>query len=65
MWLIGALAALLYGAAPAYAPAAWAVAGGALALGWIGPALNLPQAALDLSPFAHPPRTPRAQPALL
>ncbi|MFJ3517090.1 ABC transporter permease [Streptomyces sp. NPDC090131] len=61
VWLIGALAALLYGAAPAYAPAAWAVAGGALALGWIGPALNLPQAALDLSPFAHLPRLPGAQ----
>ncbi|MFB6577201.1 MULTISPECIES: ABC transporter permease [unclassified Streptomyces] len=61
VWLIGALAALLYGAVPQYAAAAWAVAGGALALGWIGPALNLPQAALNLSPFAHLPRLPGAQ----
>ncbi|MGW6980859.1 ABC transporter permease [Streptomyces sp. NPDC054932] len=61
VWLIGALAALLYGAAPAYAGAAWAVAGGVLALGWVGPALNLPQAVLDLSPFAHLPRLPGAQ----
>ncbi|MER7730855.1 ABC transporter permease [Streptomyces erythrochromogenes] len=62
VWVIGALAALLHGAAPAYAAAAWAVAGSALALGWIGPALNLPQAALNLSPFAHLPRLPGAEP---
>lgn len=61
VWLIGALAALLYGAVPAYATAAWAVAGTALALGWVGPALNLPQAVLDLSPFAHLPKLPGAQ----
>ncbi|MFF4443433.1 ABC transporter permease [Streptomyces sp. NPDC001502] len=61
VWLIGALAALLYGAVPQYAAAAWAVAGGALALGWVGPALNLPQAVLNLSPFAHLPRLPGAQ----
>ncbi|MFD4864509.1 ABC transporter permease [Streptomyces sp. NPDC058412] len=61
VWLIGALAALLYGVAPAYATAAWAVAGTALALGWVGPALNLPQAVLDLSPFAHLPKLPGAE----
>ncbi|WP_405444385.1 hypothetical protein [Streptomyces avidinii] len=61
VWLIGALAALLYGAAPQYAASAWAVAGGVLALGWIGPALNLPQAVLNPSPFAHLPRLPGAQ----
>lgn len=60
VWLIGALAALLYGAAPRYAAAAWAVAGLALILGWIGPALNLPQGVLDLSPFAHLPKLPGA-----
>ncbi|MFD6915326.1 ABC transporter permease [Streptomyces virginiae] len=61
VWLIGALAALLHGAVPRYAAAAWAVAGGALALGWVGPALDLPQAVLNLSPFAHLPRLPGAQ----
>ncbi|WP_371644287.1 ABC transporter permease [Streptomyces sp. NBC_00597] len=61
VWVIGALAALLHGAAPKYAVAAWAVAGTALTLGWIGPALNLPQAALNLSPFAHLPKLPGAQ----
>ncbi|MET9888027.1 ABC transporter permease [Streptomyces sp. NPDC006430] len=61
VWVIGALAALLHGAAPRYAVAAWAVAGTALALGWIGPALNLPQAVLNVSPFAHLPKLPGAQ----
>lgn len=61
VWVIGALAALLYGAAPRYAVVAWAVAGGALTLGWIGPALNLPQAVLNLSPFAHLPKLPGAE----
>ncbi|OKI64843.1 ABC transporter permease [Streptomyces sp. MJM1172] len=61
VWVIGALAALLHGAAPRFAVAAWAVAGAALALGWVGPALNLPQAVLDLSPFAHLPRLPGGQ----
>nr|WSX54598.1 ABC transporter permease [Streptomyces sp. NBC_00974] len=58
VWLVGGLAVLLYGAAPRFAPAAWAVAGASLALGWIGPALNLPGAVLDLSPFAHLPKLP-------
>ncbi|MFF3617807.1 ABC transporter permease [Streptomyces sp. NPDC002467] len=61
VWVIGALAALLFGAAPHYAAGAWAVAGIALALGWIGPALRLPQAVLNLSPFAHLPKLPGAQ----
>ncbi|MFG2713737.1 ABC transporter permease [Streptomyces goshikiensis] len=61
VWVIGALAALLHGAAPRLAVAAWAVAGAALALGWVGPALNLPQAVLDLSPFAHLPKLPGGQ----
>ncbi|WP_030755790.1 MULTISPECIES: ABC transporter permease [unclassified Streptomyces] len=61
VWLVGAPAVLLHGAFPRYAAAAWAVAGGALALGWVGPALDLPQAVLNLSPFAHLPRLPGAQ----
>ncbi|MEV7832513.1 ABC transporter permease [Streptomyces subrutilus] len=60
VWAIGGLAVLLHGAAPRYAAAAWAVAGAALALGWVGPALHLPDAVLDLSPFAHLPRLPGA-----
>ncbi|MEU9943043.1 ABC transporter permease [Streptomyces lavendulae] len=58
VWLLGALAALLYGALPKYAVAGWAVAGVALALGWIGPALDLPQSVMNVSPFTHLPRLP-------
>lgn len=58
VWLVAAVAALLHGALPRYAVAGWAVAGTVLALGWIGPALDLPQSVLDVSPFAHLPRLP-------
>ncbi|MFS8199140.1 ABC transporter permease (plasmid) [Streptomyces sp. CWNU-52B] len=58
IWTIGALAVLLYGVSPQVAPGAWAVAGAALLLGWIGPALDLPETAMDLSPFGHLPKLP-------
>ncbi|MGW2512438.1 ABC transporter permease [Streptomyces scopuliridis] len=58
IWVLGALAVLLYGVFPKGAVAAWAVAGLALALGWIGPALDLPQSLMNLSPFGHLPKLP-------
>ncbi|MFD3532746.1 ABC transporter permease [Streptomyces sp. NPDC058664] len=58
VWTLAGLAVLLWGAAPKAAPAAWGVAGLCLALGWVGPALGLPQAVLDLSPFGHLPKLP-------
>ncbi|MFF6997678.1 ABC transporter permease [Streptomyces sp. NPDC008313] len=58
IWLIGGAATLLYGASPRLAPAAWGVAGAALLLGWIGPALDAPQAVMNLSPFTHLPALP-------
>ncbi|MCX5391647.1 ABC transporter permease [Streptomyces sp. NBC_00094] len=58
VWTLAGLAVLLWGAAPKAATAAWGTAGICLALGWIGPALDLPQAALDLSPFGHLPKLP-------
>ncbi|MEU6974585.1 ABC transporter permease [Streptomyces sp. NPDC046371] len=58
VWTLAGLAVLLWGAAPKAAVGAWGVAGVCLALGWIGPALGLPQAVLDLSPFAHLPKLP-------
>ncbi|MFJ3161772.1 ABC transporter permease [Streptomyces kanasensis] len=60
VWLLGGVAVLLYGAAPKVAVAAWGVAGLSLAIGWIGPALDLPRAVLDLSPFGHLPKLPGA-----
>ncbi|WP_406007670.1 ABC transporter permease [Streptomyces sp. NBC_00637] len=58
IWLVGGLTVLLYGIAPRLAPAAWGVAGAILLIGWIGPALDAPQAVLDLSPFGHLPKLP-------
>ncbi|MEU6094524.1 ABC transporter permease [Streptomyces sp. NPDC047079] len=58
VWVIGGLAVLLYGALPRGAAAAWGVAGAALLIGWVGPAMDLPQAVLDLSPFGHLPKLP-------
>ncbi|MFJ7996648.1 ABC transporter permease [Streptomyces sp. NPDC096310] len=58
IWLLGAVAVLLYGAVPRAAAAAWAASGLTLALGWLGPALGLPQPLMNLSPFGHLPKLP-------
>lgn len=58
IWALGGLAVLLVGAFPRAAVAAWAVAGVCLAIGWLGPALDLPSAAMNLSPFGHLPKLP-------
>ncbi|WP_055526155.1 ABC transporter permease [Streptomyces graminilatus] len=58
VWVLGGLAVLLYGSSPRLAVGAWGVAGAALLLGWIGPALDVPQGVLDLSPFGHLPKLP-------
>ncbi|MEU8293714.1 ABC transporter permease [Streptomyces pseudogriseolus] len=58
VWVIGGVAVLLYGLAPGAAMGAWGVAGAVLLIGWVGPALDVPQAVLDLSPFGHLPKLP-------
>ncbi|MEU6373451.1 ABC transporter permease [Streptomyces sp. NPDC046909] len=58
VWVIGGLAVALYGLLPRAAPAAWGVAGAVLLIGWVGPALDAPQAVLDVSPFGHLPKLP-------
>ncbi|WP_353943351.1 ABC transporter permease [Streptomyces sp. HUAS MG91] len=59
IWTLGAVAVLLYGLAPrAAVGGGWGVAGAALLLGWLGPALDLPRTVLDLSPFGHLPKLP-------
>ncbi|MFJ7180388.1 ABC transporter permease [Streptomyces massasporeus] len=58
VWVIGGLAVLLHGVLPRAALAAWGVAGAALLIGWVGPALDAPQAVLDVSPFGHLPKLP-------
>lgn len=58
VWVLGALAFAVYGFFPRAAVAGWAAAGLALAIGWIGPALDLPQGVMDVSPFGHLPKLP-------
>lgn len=58
IWLLGGVTVLLYGAFPKAAVASWGVAGICLALGWLGPAVNMPQAVMDISPFTHLPKLP-------
>jgi len=58
VWVVGGLAVLLHGVAPRAAMAAWGVAGAVLLIGWVGPALDVPQTVLDLSPFGHLPKLP-------
>ncbi|MEV0641813.1 ABC transporter permease [Streptomyces sp. NPDC050619] len=58
VWVIGGLTVLLHGVAPRAAVAAWGVAGAVLLIGWVGPALDVPQTVLDVSPFGHLPKLP-------
>ncbi|AJT66059.1 hypothetical protein T261_4406 [Streptomyces lydicus] len=58
VWVLAALAALVYGVFPKASTAVWAVVGGCLAIGWLGPSLKFPQWAMDLSPFGHLPKLP-------
>ena len=56
---VAGVAALLIGLRPAWSvPGAWTAFGICGLVGVLGPALNLPQAVLDLSPFTHVPRLP-------
>jgi len=52
------VAVLLHGLLPRAATAAWGVAGAVLLIGWVGPALDVPQVVLDVSPFGHLPKLP-------
>ncbi|MGW5940725.1 ABC transporter permease [Streptomyces celluloflavus] len=58
VWTLTGLAVLVFGLLPRAAGAVWALIGGVLAIGWIGPALKFPQWAMDLSPFSHLPKLP-------
>jgi ABC-2 type transport system permease protein len=52
VWVVLAVATLLFGVLPRAVPAAWALVAFGLIAGTFGPLLDLPEAVLDLSPFA-------------
>ncbi|MCG5430780.1 ABC transporter permease [Mycobacterium sp. MYCO198283] len=56
VWLFVGVGVLLFGIAPRFAPAAWAVLVAAIALYLLGSLSGSPQWLLDLVPFAHTPR---------
>ena len=57
-WVLAGLTLALFGAFPRGTAAAWAALAVALALVELGPLADLPQALVDISPFAHSPQLP-------
>jgi ABC-2 type transport system permease protein len=57
-WVVGGLAAALFGAARRLGTMAWAALVVFLLLGELGEVFSLPETVMRLSPFAHSPRAP-------
>jgi ABC-2 type transport system permease protein len=60
-WVLAAVAIALFGLLPSFSVGAWAALVVCLLLGQLGPALRLPQWAMDISPFTHVPKLPGGQ----
>jgi ABC-2 type transport system permease protein len=58
VWVLAAAGAALFGLLPRATIAVWALIAVCGVLGQLGPALQLPQAVMDLSPFTHLPKLP-------
>ncbi|WP_418003170.1 ABC transporter permease [Mycobacterium sp. PDNC021] len=56
VWLLVAVTTILFGAVPRFAPAAWGVLVGFIAVYLLGSLANSPHWILDLDPFSHIPR---------
>ncbi|MFE9786487.1 ABC transporter permease [Nocardia salmonicida] len=60
VWVITAIAMLLFGALPKYAALAWGVLSAMIVIFLLGSLGSFPQWILDLVPFIHPPKLPGA-----
>ena len=60
IWVFAGFAAALYGLFPRATSAAWGALGVVVFVGWLGPLLELPEWAYDISPLEHVPRMPVA-----
>ncbi|MFC4531984.1 ABC transporter permease [Sphaerisporangium dianthi] len=58
VWVLGAVAVLLFGLLPRFAAVSWGALVLCLLFGLVGPALRLDQWLLDISPFTHLPKLP-------
>jgi ABC-2 type transport system permease protein len=58
VWVFAGIGIALFGLWPGRTAASWAAVVAGFVLTWIGPAMNLPQWVLNLSPFTHLPRLP-------
>jgi ABC-type dipeptide/oligopeptide/nickel transport system permease component len=59
-WVLGGIAAVLFGLAPQALKLTWAALGVCYLLWFLGPLLNLPRLVIDLSPYEHVPQLPAA-----
>ncbi|GAB2725209.1 ABC transporter permease [Nocardia thraciensis] len=60
VWLFTGAAVLLFGLVPRYAPVAWGVFTGGIALFLLGSISGMPQWVMDLDPYSHLPKLPAA-----
>lgn len=58
LWVLTSVTVFLVGVLPKYSAAAWAFVGWVVALGWMGPALELSDSVMNTSPFSHLPKLP-------
>ena len=60
LWVFAGIATLLFGVVPRLVGVAWAILGVLAFIGFLGPVLQLPDWAFQLSPVEHVPRLPVA-----
>jgi ABC-2 type transport system permease protein len=65
MLVLGAFAMMLYGFSPRWAPFAWAGFAWVIVAGLFGTVIDIPEGALDISPFEHVPALPASSFELL
>jgi ABC-2 type transport system permease protein len=58
VWIFAAVGVALFGLLPQYTAAVWGVLGTLLMIAYLGPALDIGQWFLDLTPFTHIPHIP-------
>jgi ABC-2 type transport system permease protein len=61
VWVLTGITVLVFGLAPGLIMAGWGTLVVFLLLGQLGPVLELPQWAMDISPFTHTPKLPGAE----